>query len=266
MVPPVVDHDFAQFSSLPLSDLRPSMEESMVGEQLKMLMYADCALAVGLQSTDATGSEAMDTADRKCKAIQVGLLACIALKVRANLEQNRRDKALLSLSFDSDTKVQLQTLPLGHDELLGGKLEEASKQVEKQGCCRRELKVAFKMPQAQTQATSASAPTYAFQASSQGVLHLGCSLGKGKSKKGKESRRGSAPSGIMVTYENPQAQSQGQPGKSKKKGSGHGGHRQWRGALQPKGDKFHLSSSSGGGKTLAVLSQMGISDGEPVCS
>ena len=48
VVLPVVDHDFAQFSMLPSSDLRPSMEESMVGEKLKVLSYADYALAVGL--------------------------------------------------------------------------------------------------------------------------------------------------------------------------------------------------------------------------
>ncbi len=110
-------------------------EESMVGEQLKMLSYADYALAVGLRSTDATGAEAADSADRAREAIQVGLRAIehaagIALKVRANLELARRDSALAGLSFDSDTKAQLHTLPLGHEELFGGKLDEASKQAE----------------------------------------------------------------------------------------------------------------------------------------
>ena len=37
-----------------------------------------------------------------------------ALKVRANLELVRCDKALTGLSFDLDTEVQLRTLPLGH--------------------------------------------------------------------------------------------------------------------------------------------------------
>ena len=53
MVPPVVDCDFAQYSSLPSFDLHPSVEESMIGEQVKMLSYADCALAVGRHSADA---------------------------------------------------------------------------------------------------------------------------------------------------------------------------------------------------------------------
>ena len=80
-----------------------------------MLSYADYALAVGLHSADATGAEA---ADHVRKAIQVSLhviqhVAGIALKVHANLELARHDRALTSLSFDSDTKVQLHTLPLG---------------------------------------------------------------------------------------------------------------------------------------------------------
>ncbi len=135
VVSPVVDRDYSQFSALPMSDLRPAVEESMVGEQLKMLSYADYALAVGLRSADATGAKAADSADRAREAIQVGLRAIehaagIALKVRANLELARRDKALAALSFDSDTKAQLRTLPLGHEELFGGKLDEASKQAE----------------------------------------------------------------------------------------------------------------------------------------
>ncbi len=56
--------------------------------------------------------------------------AGIALKVCTNLELAKHDKALASLSFDSDTKVQLHTLPLGHKELFGGKLHEASKQAK----------------------------------------------------------------------------------------------------------------------------------------
>ena len=45
--------------------------------------------------------------------------AGLALKVLANLELARYDKALASLSFDSDTKAQLRTLSLGHVELFG---------------------------------------------------------------------------------------------------------------------------------------------------
>ena len=110
MVPPVVDRDYSQFLALPTSDLRPSVEESMVGEKLKMLSYADYALAVGLHSLDATGAEATDSADRARESIQVSLhaiehVAGIALKIHANLELARRDKALASLSFDGDTKA-----------------------------------------------------------------------------------------------------------------------------------------------------------------
>ena len=87
------------------------------------------------------------------EVIQVGLHAIehaagIALKVRANLELARHDKALVGLSFDSDTKAQLGTLPLGHKELFGGKLDEASKQAEERGHRQRELTVSFKVPQA----------------------------------------------------------------------------------------------------------------------
>ncbi len=61
----------------------------MVGEQLKMLSYADYALAMGLRSMDAIGAEPADSADCAHEAIQVGLraiehVAGIALKVRAN--------------------------------------------------------------------------------------------------------------------------------------------------------------------------------------
>ena len=101
-----------------------------------MLSYADYALAVGLRCADATGAEAVDLADHALDAMQVGLHAIehaagIALKVHANLELAQRDKALASLSFDSDTKAQLHTLPLGHKELFGGKLDEVSKQAKK---------------------------------------------------------------------------------------------------------------------------------------
>ena len=69
------------------------------------------------------------------EAIQVGLCAIehvagITLKVHANLELAWYDKALAGLSFDSDTKVQLRTLPLGHKELFGGKLDDSSKQAK----------------------------------------------------------------------------------------------------------------------------------------
>ena len=60
----------------------------------------------------------MDSVDRACEVIQVGLCAMehvagIALKVCANLELARCDKALASLSFDSETKAQLHTFALG---------------------------------------------------------------------------------------------------------------------------------------------------------
>ncbi len=44
-------------------------------------------------------------------------------------------------NLDSDTKTQLRTLSLGHEELFGGKLDEASKQAEERGRCQRDLKV-----------------------------------------------------------------------------------------------------------------------------
>ena len=57
----MADDDFGQLSALPQLKFWPSAEESMVGEQLKMLSYADFALAVGLCSADPTGDEATDT-------------------------------------------------------------------------------------------------------------------------------------------------------------------------------------------------------------
>ena len=105
----------------------------MVGEQHQLLSHLDDTLAVGLHSMQTT-----DPAGRMHEAIQVSLRAIehaagIALKVRANLELARCDKALSFLAFDADTKVQLQTLPLGHDKLFGGKLGEAFKQAEERG-------------------------------------------------------------------------------------------------------------------------------------
>ena len=63
-----MDHDFLQFALLPPSDLHPTVKELMVGEQLKMLSYADYALAVGLHSTDAMGAGAGDSADLMSEA------------------------------------------------------------------------------------------------------------------------------------------------------------------------------------------------------
>ncbi len=71
--------------------------------------------------------------------------AGITLKVHANLELARCDKALASLSFDSDTKAQLRTLPLGHEELFGVKLDNASKQAEERGRRQCELQVSFEV-------------------------------------------------------------------------------------------------------------------------
>ena len=70
VVLPVVDHDISQVSVLPVSDLHPTVEELIVGQQLRM-SYTDYALAVGLHSMDATGTEAADSADRMHEAIQV---------------------------------------------------------------------------------------------------------------------------------------------------------------------------------------------------
>ena len=75
-----------------------------------MLSYMGYALAVGLCSMDAIGIEAVDLADRAHEAIQVGLhaveyMAGITLKIRANLELPRHNKAIASLSFASYTKV-----------------------------------------------------------------------------------------------------------------------------------------------------------------
>ena len=38
----------------PLLDLHPTVEESMVREQLRMLSYVDYVLAIGLRAADAT--------------------------------------------------------------------------------------------------------------------------------------------------------------------------------------------------------------------
>ncbi len=119
------------------------------------------------------------------------------------LELARCDKALVSLSFDSDTKVQLHTLLLGHEELFGGKLDDASKQAKEQGHHQCELKVSFKVPLMQTHSSSASAPTYTFQASGQHSSQSGRGRGKGKTKNGKGCGRGSASSGVTVTFGNP---------------------------------------------------------------
>ena len=159
-------------------------------KQLKMLSYVDYVLAVGLYPTGTKGTEATDTADRMCEAIQVSLqtiehVAGIALRVCVNLKLARCDEALASLFFVSDTKAQLHSLPLDHKELFGGKLDDASKQAEVRGCRQLELEVAFKVPQAQIQANSAPAPTYSFHVSSQCTSQLGCGRGKDKSKKGK---------------------------------------------------------------------------------
>ena len=70
MVPPVADHNFFQVSMLPPSDLHPTVEESMVGEQVKMLSYKDYALAVGLHSAAAMGTGAADSADCAHEIIQ----------------------------------------------------------------------------------------------------------------------------------------------------------------------------------------------------
>ena len=131
IMPTVGDHNFSQFSVLPPSDLHPTVEESMIGEHLKMLSYADYALAVGLRSANASGAKAADSADCMLESVQVGLRAIehtagIALKVCANLELARHDKPLASLSLDSNTKAQLRSLPFGQNELFGGKLDEAS--------------------------------------------------------------------------------------------------------------------------------------------
>ena len=203
-----------------------------------MLSCADYVLTIGLYSVDATGTKAADSADCMCEAFQVGLramelVAGIALKVRANIELAQCDKALAGLSFDSDTKAKLRTLPLGHEELFGGKLDEASKQAEERGHRQCDLKVSFKVPQVQTQTASASAPTYTFQASGQRSSRSGRSPGKGKSKRGKGCGHGSALSGIAATFENPWAHTQGQSNKKKKNGSGRGGRERGHGASQP---------------------------------
>ena len=88
-----------------------------------------------LHSVDATGTKVADSADHACEALQVGLHATehvtgITLKVHVSLELARHVKALAGLSFDSDTKAQLCTLPLGHKEFFAGKMDEASKQSE----------------------------------------------------------------------------------------------------------------------------------------
>ena len=89
---------------------------------------------------------------------------CLVTNSPHPLEMARHDKALASLSFDGDTKLQLNSLPLSHKKLFGGKLDEASKQAEERGHHQHELKVSVKVPQAQTQASSASAPSYTIQA------------------------------------------------------------------------------------------------------
>ena len=73
VVPLVANCDFSQFSVLSPSDLLPTVEESIVGEQLKMLSYLDYALAVGLCSADATSAKAADFVDSTCEDIQVSL-------------------------------------------------------------------------------------------------------------------------------------------------------------------------------------------------
>ncbi len=62
-----------QLSALPPSDLSPTVEELMVGEQLKMRIMR-WPLAFD-RSADTTGAKAADSADHVCEAIQMGLRA-----------------------------------------------------------------------------------------------------------------------------------------------------------------------------------------------
>ena len=111
IVLPVVDCDFSQFSVVPPSDLHPSVEESMVGEQLKMLSYADYALAIGIHSTDATGAKAMDSADCACEAIQVGSINSLELEaVLVALHEFSRHLCQVVLLILSDNTMTVSYL------------------------------------------------------------------------------------------------------------------------------------------------------------
>ena len=79
-------------------------------------------------------------------------------------------------------------------------------QAKEPGHHQRELKVSSKVPQVQSQTSSASAPTYTFQASSQRSFQSSRSRGKGWSKKSEGHGCGSASSGVTIIFDNPQVQ------------------------------------------------------------
>ncbi len=123
------------------------------------------------------------------------------------------NKFLANLSFASDTGAELRILPMGHEDLFQGRLDEASKQAEGRGHRRHELEVSFKVPQVQTGVSSALAPTYTCQASDQRSSQSSRSRSEDKSKKGKGLGHGKASPSVTVTSDNPEAQTVGQSNK-----------------------------------------------------
>ncbi len=229
VAPPIIDRDFARFSTLSPAELRPSVEETLLCEQMKMLSYGDYAMAVGLQSADVSGADAAEVQARAKEALQVGLRAIehaagVALKTRANLELARRDRALASLNFDAETKAQLRTLPLGQDELFAGKLDEASRQAEERSRRQRELKGSFKIPRVPAAASQSSAPVYEFTASApRGGQSARSRGGRGAKTRGRG--RGAAQVDQQTGQTQPQVKAKagrGRRGRSRR-GRGRGG-------------------------------------------
>ena len=214
IAPPVPDRDFALFAASTPSSLKASLEEVMLREQLGVLSYVDYALAAGLSAVDQDPDDQVLRAKSR-EAIKVGLRAIehassITQKVVGNMELSRRTQGLKQLPFDSETKSQLRCLPLGHEELFGGKLEEASTQALERAKRQRELRAdlpSSKPPPAKKQKKSGTQPR-------------GKGKGKGSGDKGKgkgpSPQTAPAPAPVKGPSLAPQA-SQGKPKGKKRK-------------------------------------------------
>ena len=75
---------------------------------------------------------------------QVGFRAVVQ-EVQVDIEFQHFDHIFESLVFAAETTVQLYTLPLGLEELLGRKLENASKHAQEVVHCERELRALFEV-------------------------------------------------------------------------------------------------------------------------
>ena len=131
-----------------MADAKPSQEELMLREAVKMLSYADIALATGFTVAEGGPDKILECGPKAQDATRVGLRAVehasvMVLKVLGNMELDRRTKALSTLPLDQETKARLYTLPLGQESLLGNRLNEAAKLSFEHGRMRREMRWDF---------------------------------------------------------------------------------------------------------------------------